>query len=241
MPIVDSLADPALRRILNSDPNFERLRYLTVLVASTEPPFATSGIQVDGKTTFNVKQLWRVATHLGLKFERFRGAERVFKLLERSKLIGSICNERTEFHTQYHPTQLGTSQTILNLDRLKMIEEFESQAKTMLITIKKQLAPLPPTLYEVNLTQNPFTIGRDQKNNLSVDDRYMSSNHARVTYDSGHWIIEDLNSRNGSWKIEPDNLRRVVRSQLADNDLYQLGSTVIRFRHPPTTQQNAEK
>ena len=104
------------------------------------------------------------------------------------------------------------------------------------MTIKKQLAPLPPTVYEINLSQEIFTIGRDKKNNLSVDDQYLSSKHARVTYDLGRWIIEDLNSRNGSWKMELNNLRRVVRAHLVDNDLYQLGSTVIRFRKPSTAE-----
>lgn len=236
MPIVDALSDSTVRRILNTDPNFERLRYLAVLAASSEPPFETSGTSIDGKMTFNVKQLWRVANHLGLEFERFRGAERVFKLLERSGLVMVVRDERTGFHTQFCLTELGISQTVMNLDRLKKMQEFESQAKTMQRTIKKQLASLPPTVFEINLSQKTFTIGRDEENDLSVDDRYLSSKHARITYDSGRWTIEDLNSRNGTWKMEPNNIKRVVRAQLADNDLYQLGSTVIRFRQPSTGQ-----
>lgn len=230
MPIVDAFSDATVRKILNTDPNFERLRYLAVLAASSEPPFETSGTPVNGKMTFNIKQLWRVANHLGLKFERFRGAERVFKLLERSGLVMVVRDERTGFHTQFCLTELGISQTIMNLDRLRKIQELESQAKTMQRTIKKQLASPPPTVFEINLSQKTFTIGRDEENDLSVKDRYMSSKHARVTYDSNRWTIEDLNSRNGTWKMERDNLKRVVREQVADNDLYQLGSTVIRFR-----------
>lgn len=233
MGIVESISDPEVRRVLNSDPNFERLRYLIVLTASNEPPFNTSGNVIGGRPTFNVKQLWRVASHLGLDFERFRGADRVFKYLERSGLILAIRNEETKFHTQYYVTNLGTSQTMLNLDRLRKIQEFQSQAKTMQMTIKKQLAALPPTIFEVNLGTKPFTIGRDSNNDLSVDDdHHMSSKHARITFESDNWVFQDLNSRNGSWKVEPDNLRRVVRAQLADDDVYQLGSTVIRFRHP---------
>lgn len=232
MAIVDSISDPEVRKTLNSDPNFERLRYLIVLTASNEPPFNTSGNVIGGRPTFNVKQLWRVASHLGLDFERFRGADRVFKYLERSGLIVAIRNEETKFHTQYYVTDLGTSQTLLNLDRLRKVQEFQSQAKTMQMTIKKQLAALPPTIFEVNLGTMPFTIGRDVDNDLSVDDHHMSSKHARITFESGKWVFQDLNSRNGSWKVEPDKLRRVVRAQLSDNDLYQLGSTVIRFRQP---------
>jgi hypothetical protein len=232
MPVVELLSDPSLRKVLNTDPSFERLRYLTVLAASTEPPFVTSGTIVQGKLTFNVKQLWRIANHLGLAFERFRGAERVFKQLEKSGLVSALCNEETGFHTQYFTTHLGHSQTLLNLDRLKKVEELQSQARTMQMTIKKQMAKMPPTVYEITLLNRTFNIGRDKDNDLSVDDRFMSSRHARIIYESGKWIFEDLNSRNGSYRIESDGLRRIVRAELSDNEMYQLGSIVIRFREP---------
>jgi pSer/pThr/pTyr-binding forkhead associated (FHA) protein len=94
----------------------------------------------------------------------------------------------------------------------------------------KEQAAQPPKVYEVILDHNPFTIGSGEENTLSVDDRYMSSKHARVTYDSGRWIFKDLNSENGSWKMEPNAVTRVDRAELSDNDLYQLGSEVFRFR-----------
>lgn len=227
--IVDSLSDAVLRRVLNTDPNFERLRYLAILAASTEPLFETAGTLVEGRITFNLRQLWRIATQLGLDFERFRGAERVFRMLEQSGYVRIMRDQRTDFHSQYYPTELGISHTALTLDRMKKIQEFDSQAKTTQTISMKQPASTP-AVYEINLTQKPFTIGSGEQNDLSVDDRYMSSKHARVTYDSGRWIFEDLNSGNGSWKMEPNNLRRVGRAELAPNDLYQLGSTVVIFR-----------
>jgi FHA domain len=232
MSVLESLSDQSIRRTLNSDPNFERLRYLVVLAAAAEPPFVTGGTDIDGRVTFNVKQLWRVANRLGLDYERYRGADRVFKLLEKSGLVSAIKNEETQSHTQYYTTELGIAQTRLNLDRLRKIQEFESQAKTMQMTIKKQIASkAPPAILEISLGPNVFSIGRDDDNNLSVDDPYLSSKHARVVYDSGKWVFEDLGSRNGSWKIvEPNNLLRVVRTELFDNDMYQLGSTILRFR-----------
>jgi hypothetical protein len=232
MTIFDSLSDPSVRKTLNGDPNFERLRYLVVLAASTEPPFETSGVVIEGRTTFNVKQLWRVATRLGLEFERFRGAERVFKQLERSGLVNVFRNEQTGFHTQYCPSELGVSQTVLNLDRLRKIQEFESQAKTMQMTIKKQLAKPLPTVLEITLGEKAFTIGKGDENDLCVDDPYISRRHVRIAFESGEWIFQDLNSKNGSWKIEPNNLRRIAKASLADGDMYQLGSTVFRFRKP---------
>ena len=231
MSIVESLADQYVRRMLNNDPNFERLRYLVVLKAAAEPPFETSGTIVQGKQTFNIKQLWRVANHIGLDFERFRGADRVLAHLERAGLVGSVKSEETQYHTLYYLTELGSSQTHLNLDRLKKIQEFESQAKTMQMTIKKQLASrAPPAILEISLLPKIFAIGRDEDNDLSVEDPYMSSKHARIVYESGRWMFEDLGSRNGSYKLEAGNLRRIVRADVADNDLFQLGSTIFRLR-----------
>jgi hypothetical protein len=230
-PIVDSLSDPKVRWILNADRNFERLRYLAVLAASTEPLFETGGTLVDGRMTFNLRQLWRVATRLGLEFERFRGAERVFALLVSSGHVRTIRNQQTGFHTQYCPTDLGMAQTILTLDRLKKMQGLEAHTKTMQTIGIKQPA-VAPAVYEVVLNQRRFTIGSSEGNDLCVEDHDMSPKHARVTYDSGRWIFEDLNSAYGSWKMEPNNLRRLARAELADNDLFQLGSTIIRFRVP---------
>jgi pSer/pThr/pTyr-binding forkhead associated (FHA) protein len=185
---------------------------------------------VDGQMTFNLRQLWRVATRLGLDFERFRGAERVFALLESSGYVKIIRSQQTGFHTQYCPTDLGIAQTIVALDRLKKMQGLEPQAKTMQSINTRQ--PSAPAVYEAVLDRKRFTIGSSEENDLCVDDRDMSPKHARVTYESGRWMFEDLNSGYGSWKMEPDNLRRLSRAELEDSDLYQLGSTIIRFRIP---------
>jgi len=205
------------------------------MTAATEPPFVTSATILQGKPTFNMKQLWRIANHLGLDFERFRGAERVLSQLERAELVGSVKSEETQHHTLYYLTELGVSQSQLNMDRLKKVEEFESQAKTMQMAIKKQLTSrAPQAILEINLSAKIFTIGRDEDNDLAVEDPYMSGKHARIYFESGKWIFEDLRSRNGSYKLETGFLRRVVRGEVADDDLYQLGSTIFRFRHPQT-------
>jgi len=230
-PIVDLLTDTKVRRILNADRNFERIRYLAALAASSEPLFQTGGTMVDGRITFNLRQLWRVATRLGLDFERFRGAERVFGLLESSGYVKTIRNQQTGFHTQYYPTDLGIAQVIVTLDRLKKMQGIEARAKAMqAVEVKRPSAA--PTVYEVLLNQRHFAIGSGAGNDLCVDDRDMSPKHARVTYESGRWVFEDLKSAYGSWKMEPNNMTRLERAELADNDLYQLGSTIIRFRIP---------
>jgi hypothetical protein len=229
MSIVDSISEPAVRKTLNTDPSFERLRYLVILAAAAEPPFELIGVPAGGHPTFNINQLSRIAKQVGLNFEKFRGADRVLGQLEKSGLAGTVTSDQTGFRT-YYATNAGKFQAALNLERLRKVQELESQAKTMQMSIKKQLTKPPPTIFEINLGQDEFTIGTDEKNDLPVRDPYMSRRHARVHYESSAWIFEDLNSRNGSWKIEPNNLRRVGRSTVVDNDMYQLGSTIVRFR-----------
>jgi len=231
MSIVDIVSEPAVREALNTDPSYERLRYLVVLSAATEPPFGIAGLPTQDHSTFNINQLSRISKQLGLDFEKFRGAERVFGQLEKLSLVAMVTNKETNFRT-YYVTAAGKSQALLNLDRLRKLQELQSQVKTMRITIKKQLAKLPPTIFEINLGRGEFTIGTEEGNDLMVRDPYMSRRHARVHFESGAWILEDLNSRNGSWKMERDNLSRTIRATVADGDMYQLGSTIVRFRHP---------
>jgi len=231
MSIVDSITDPIIRKTLNTDPGFERLRYLAVLAAASEPPFGITGFPAEGHPTFNINQLSRIARQLGLDFERYRGAERVLMQLVRSGLVGTTRNDERGFVT-YFTTDAGRSQAMLNLDRLRKVQDLQSQSETMQIAIRKQLTKQPPTVFEINLGKDEFTIGKDDDNDLVVRDPYMSRKHARVIYESGKWIFEDLNSRNGSWKIERNNLARIDRAALDDSDMYQLGSTIIRFRKP---------
>jgi pSer/pThr/pTyr-binding forkhead associated (FHA) protein len=60
----------------------------------------------------------------------------------------------------------------------------------------------------------------------------MSSNHARIVYRNGEWIFEDLNSKNGSYKLGPQGLSRIMEQPVSDGDQYQLGSSIFRFRRP---------
>lgn len=77
---------------------------------------------------------------------------------------------------------------------------------------------------EVPLT-GEITIGRSADSVLDIDDDYASSHHAKMWQDaSGHWLVTDLQSTNGTYvngvKIdEPttvggDDVIRIGRSQL---------------------------
>ncbi|MBR5278283.1 MAG: type VII secretion protein EssC [Clostridia bacterium] len=49
------------------------------------------------------------------------------------------------------------------------------------------------------IKKDSFTIGRSEGNNIFFDNRYVSGQHAKLTFDGNGWSIEDLNSRNGTY------------------------------------------
>ena len=57
--------------------------------------------------------------------------------------------------------------------------------------------PLSGTV--VPMGSGSISIGRAPDSTLVVDDDYASSNHARIYPVDDQWIVEDLNSTNGTW------------------------------------------
>jgi sigma-B regulation protein RsbU (phosphoserine phosphatase) len=65
----------------------------------------------------------------------------------------------------------------------------------------------------------PFTIGRHADNNLVLRDNRVSRNHARISAANGAYVLEDLNSRHGTWI----NGERVARHVLRNSDRIDFG------------------
>jgi hypothetical protein len=51
---------------------------------------------------------------------------------------------------------------------------------------------------EFPLDQARLRIGRDPRNQVVIDDLYVSRNHAFITYEDGKFWVEDLGSKNGT-------------------------------------------
>ncbi len=51
----------------------------------------------------------------------------------------------------------------------------------------------------VPLDAMPFTIGRQSGNSLVLRDNRTSRNHSRIVFENGNYVVEDLNSRLGTW------------------------------------------
>jgi len=70
------------------------------------------------------------------------------------------------------------------------------------------------------------TIGRSRSNDISLDDARVSRHHARIVRDEHGYLLEALNSRNGT-RVDD----RAVRDScvLADGALLQIGDATFRF------------
>lgn len=57
----------------------------------------------------------------------------------------------------------------------------------------------PKAGLELPLTGEPLTIGRSSESGLVIRDDYTSSHHARLLLWGDQWMLQDLDSTNGTW------------------------------------------
>src|SRR5271167_1469598 len=77
---------------------------------------------------------------------------------------------------------------------------------------------------EVPIGARPVCIGRSPDNDLPVDNLAVSTHHARVYYEGGRLVVEDLDSLNGTFV----NDLRVERATLHDGDSIWIGKHHIK-------------
>jgi pSer/pThr/pTyr-binding forkhead associated (FHA) protein len=77
---------------------------------------------------------------------------------------------------------------------------------------------------EVPIGNRPVSIGRSPDNDLPVDNLAVSNHHARVYYEAGRLVVEDLDSLNGTFV----NDLRVERATLHDGDSIWIGKHHIK-------------
>ncbi|MBN1356618.1 FHA domain-containing protein [bacterium] len=67
--------------------------------------------------------------------------------------------------------------------------------------------------------RQPITIGREKYNDLVLNDLLVSRQHAMIQWDTGHFFLKDLSSRNGTFL----NNKRIDFSPLKDGDIIKIG------------------
>ncbi|GAB4247120.1 MAG: hypothetical protein Kow00122_04340 [Thermoleophilia bacterium] len=81
---------------------------------------------------------------------------------------------------------------------------------------------------EIALDADLLTIGRNPESHLFLDDVTVSRHHARIIRDATGFVVEDLNSLNGTYV----NRRRVERHHLVDGDELQIGKFKLAYLEP---------
>jgi pSer/pThr/pTyr-binding forkhead associated (FHA) protein len=70
-----------------------------------------------------------------------------------------------------------------------------------------------------------ITIGRNIKNDIQIDNLAVSNFHAKVVRSDGNYIIEDLNSTNGTYINE----KKINERELQDGDTADIGKHSLTF------------
>ncbi len=78
----------------------------------------------------------------------------------------------------------------------------------------------------VQLGPEPLLIGRDQQNDVVLDDTRVSRKHAEIRLRLGRYTLYDLQSTNGTYV----NGRRVAEVVLSDGDRLSIGGVELQFR-----------
>ncbi len=80
----------------------------------------------------------------------------------------------------------------------------------------------------ITLDTDVLTIGRSPHSDIFLDDVTVSRHHARVIRDESGFLVEDLNSLNGTYV----NRKRIERHRLTEDDELQIGKFKLAFLEP---------
>jgi adenylate cyclase len=128
-------------------------------------------------------------------------------------------NQRARIHSPLESPSDGFSSASApgTIERMAKLVVFEDQGRRE---------------YELHGTT---TIGRHDANTIQILDGMLSKQHLQISNQGGTWILQDLNSTNGTFV----NGTRAGTVQLNDGDALQLGTTKAVFSNPPGTPAQA--
>jgi FHA domain-containing protein/uncharacterized protein DUF4388 len=171
-----------------------------------------------------------------------------FKLLFRlgqGRTIAAVCNDSGRSPAEIYPI----IHRLLKNGLIQEVDQIVAAEETFRITpmLQEALRPPPPVTEEKLLKQKTLAgsltadggdgkthpllddelpIGRDSANAIVLSDASVSSRHARVLRTPDGFVIEDLQSRNGTFV----NGERVIGQRLlADNDVVRFGRVLLTF------------
>jgi len=113
-------------------------------------------------------------------------------------------------------------------------EELEEEEEADPGTYAEAEAELPPTLYieipgeeAVAMEGDEFTIGRGKTCNFVIDSNRVSRQHACIRREGNNFILEDLNSSNGTFYGK--HREKITRRAIVDGDEFIFGTERVAF------------
>jgi len=82
---------------------------------------------------------------------------------------------------------------------------------------------------ELELEKDSYTIGRDPRCDIPLEDNFISRRHARIQKSESGWVLEDLGSTNGTFIGK----KRVTRQKLSGGEEIGMGPFRINFLEAP--------
>jgi len=80
---------------------------------------------------------------------------------------------------------------------------------------------------EISLPDEPLMIGRSSESGLIIRDDYTSTHHARLMLWDGNWVVQDLDSTNGTFL---DGVRVTLPTPVPLNTPIRIGTTSFELR-----------
>lgn len=90
-------------------------------------------------------------------------------------------------------------------------------------------------IQEVNLTKERTSVGRRPYNDVVIDNLAVSGEHAAIVRRDGGYLIEDLNSTNGSYL----NGKAIKLERLGNADVVEIGKYKIKFLNEGAAESTA--
>jgi pSer/pThr/pTyr-binding forkhead associated (FHA) protein len=100
-------------------------------------------------------------------------------------------------------------------------QQFEQKAGKLVVTGGDKVGT------EIALSGRQLTIGRAGDSDLIVDDEYASTHHAKLVFINGEWLIQDLDSTNGTFL---DGQKISTPQTVSMNSPVRIGQTTFELR-----------
>jgi len=174
--------------------------------------------------TFRLAEDLSIQQQISLTAEELKLLVRLTSGRSFQELLSELVITRQELTDQLK--RLEKLGLLVRLDTADVTAPGDKQLKRP--TLVGSLTPdgAPDNIYP--LLDGECTIGRAQVNTVPISDGSVSSKHARILRTPDGFVIEDLQSRNGTF-VNGEQVKEKQKRVLVDGDLIRLGKVILTF------------